>query len=75
MDSPYKTDEELREAGYLALHNALGGADAVRFIRLFRPGPGDFTEERTLYIGNPSLEELVERIERNKQKQAQEEAA
>ena len=63
MDSPYKTDEELRDAGFLALRAALGPADAVRFVRLLKPGPGDYTEERLLHIGNPTLEDLTRDLE------------
>lgn len=63
MDSPYKTDEELRDAGFLALREVLGPADALRFIRLYRPGAGDYTEERVLYVGDPTFEELMQELE------------
>lgn len=57
------TEEELRDAAFLALHAALGPADGLRFMRYYRPEPGDFTQEKYLYLGNPSLDELLGRIE------------
>jgi hypothetical protein len=58
-----RTDEEVREAGFLALRRELGPADALRFIRLYEPGAGDFTKERALLVGDPSLAELLEELE------------
>ncbi|HER20447.1 MAG TPA: hypothetical protein ENO14_05320 [Chromatiales bacterium] len=37
---------ELRSRGFRALVDALGWADAVRFLRQFEPGVGNYTEER-----------------------------
>jgi hypothetical protein len=70
MNSPYASDQELRDAGFLALRAALGPDDAFRFIRLYRPGPGDYTEERVLHVGNPSLEELKESFKRMREAEA-----
>jgi hypothetical protein len=76
MDSPYETDQELRDAAFLALRKALGPADALRFIRLYRPEPGDYTEERVLHIGDPTIEEIMERIRlRREQDPVRDEAA
>jgi hypothetical protein len=55
----HKSQQELRDAGFLALREALGPDDALRFIRLYRPAPGDFTEERLLPVGTPTIEELT----------------
>jgi hypothetical protein len=41
-----KTIAEIQSEGYDALVNALGEEDAVRFIRSFDPGSGDYTKER-----------------------------
>ena len=59
-----KTEEELRDAAFLALHDALGPGDGLRFMRFYRPEPGDFTQEKYLYLGNPSLEEVLASIDR-----------
>lgn len=57
-----ESEEELRDAGLLALRHALGAERALRFIRLYEPGAGDYTRDRVLYIGDPTLEELLENI-------------
>jgi hypothetical protein len=70
MEALDDAEYELREAGFLALHNALGPVDAVGFIRLYRPGAGDYTGERTLYIGDPTFEEIRRDNERVRQDEA-----
>lgn len=37
---------ELRNRGFQALTEALGWVNAVRFLRLYDPGSGNYTEER-----------------------------
>ncbi|HYN22674.1 MAG TPA: hypothetical protein VE078_17070 [Thermoanaerobaculia bacterium] len=37
---------ELRQAGFRALTKALGWVNAVRFLRQYDPGAGDYTSER-----------------------------
>jgi hypothetical protein len=59
MASRFKNDQELKDAAFLALREALGPDDALRFMRLYRPEPGDFTEEKLLYLGDPSLDEIM----------------
>lgn len=58
MASTLKTPEELRTAGIDALNEALGPVDAVRFLRLFTSGAGDYTADRDRIIGTPSLDEI-----------------
>jgi hypothetical protein len=41
-----KTIAQIQSEGYDALVNALGPEEAVRFIRSFDPGSGDYTKER-----------------------------
>jgi hypothetical protein len=67
IDSPYKTDQELHDAAFLALREALGPEDALRFVRLYRSEPGDYTEERLLHTGDRSIDEIMESIEAHKQ--------
>jgi len=41
---------QIQSEGYDALVNALGPEDAVRFIRSFDPGSGDYTKERKQWL-------------------------
>jgi hypothetical protein len=46
MDNLAANPSELRARGFRALVDALGWADAVRFLRQLEPGIGNYTEER-----------------------------
>lgn len=46
MDDLAANPGELRARGFKALVDALGWANAVRFLRLFEPGIGNYTAER-----------------------------
>jgi len=45
-----KTIAQIQNEGYDALERALGPDDAIRFIRCFDPGHGDYTQERKKYL-------------------------
>src|SRR4051812_39230808 len=55
---------ELRERGFRALADALGWVNAVRFLREYDPGSGNYTEERSTLLPDLSIEELTEEIAR-----------
>ena len=46
MDELAANPAELRSQGFKALVGALGWANAVRFLRLFESGIGNYTAER-----------------------------
>jgi hypothetical protein len=46
MDDLAANPSELRARGFKVLVDALGWANAVRFLRQFEPGMGNYTEER-----------------------------
>lgn len=46
MDALITNQAELRHRGFQALTEALGWVNAVRFLRQYDPGSGDYTEER-----------------------------
>ena len=46
MDDLAANAGELRARGFRALVDALGWSNAVRFLRLFEPGIGNYTAER-----------------------------
>lgn len=62
-----KTQQEVIEQGYQALVNSLGVVDAIRFIRYFTPGQGDYTKERHECKGKTPLEDILTSI-RQRQK-------
>lgn len=52
------TPVELNRKGFNALVNALGYADAIRFIRQFDNGSGDYTQERHQWLDPLTLEDI-----------------
>ena len=52
------TPVELNHKGFNALVNALGYADAIRFIRQFDNGSGDYTKERHQWLDKLTLEDI-----------------
>lgn len=46
MDTLITNQSELRHRGFQALTEALGWVNAVRFLRQYDPGSGNYTEER-----------------------------
>jgi len=45
--------------GRAALVRELGVVDALRFIQQFNAGTGNYTEERSTFLGEESLDELI----------------
>jgi hypothetical protein len=52
------TPVELNRKGFKALVDALGYADAIRFIRQFDNGSGDYTKERHQWLDQLTLEDI-----------------
>ena len=50
---------ELRHAGFRALAEALGWVNAVRFIRQYDPGAGNYTDEREALLPDWDAATLV----------------
>lgn len=59
MNSEQRDPAELRRAGWQALVNELGLADAMRFTSEYDPGRGNYTKDRHAIIGDPTIGELV----------------
>ncbi|RJP36163.1 MAG: hypothetical protein C4547_07940 [Phycisphaerales bacterium] len=57
------TDPEVRRAGLEALSERLGPAGMIRFLRMFDPGRGDYTEERHQWLDQLTLEDIRRSIE------------
>jgi len=64
MEQLIANQSELRERGFRALADALGWANAVRFLRQYDPGSGNYTEERASLLPDDPLESLTTEIER-----------
>jgi hypothetical protein len=57
-----KTLNQVRLAGIEALANALGPVDAIRFLRQFDAGHGDYTAERPRILRNPTAGQVLKKI-------------
>ena len=64
MEQLITSQSELRERGFRALADALGWANAVRFLRQYDPGSGNYTEERASLLPDDALESLTSEIGR-----------
>jgi len=53
------TPTELTRKGFQALVDALGYVDAVRFIKQFDQGHGDYTKNRTQWLDQLTLDEIL----------------
>jgi hypothetical protein len=64
IDGSTGTPAELRRVGLEARVKALGPVGLTRFFQQFELGHGDYTAERDDILGNPSVDELVDELER-----------
>jgi hypothetical protein len=64
IDGGNATLAELRRAGIDALAKALGPVGMARFLQQFDPGQGDYTAERSSILGDPTVDEVMDEIER-----------
>lgn len=66
MNRKPRTMPEIRAEGFKALVERLGPADALRFLRQYEPGEGDYTKERHQWLDDLTFEEIVAGIERRR---------
>jgi hypothetical protein len=64
IDGGSATPAELRRVGLDALVKALGPIGMARFLQQFDLGHGDYTAERHAILGNPTVDELMDEVER-----------
>ena len=57
-----KTIAQIQNEGYQALVSALGPEDAIRFIRSYDPGCGDYTKDRKKYLKNKTVKQIGKEI-------------
>jgi hypothetical protein len=61
MEALITSPSELRSRGFRALAEALGWANAVRFLRQYDPGAGDYTEERRTLLPDWDAATLIQK--------------
>ena len=59
---------EILRSGLQALHRDLGADGLARFLQFFENGEGDYTAERHTWLGDESIESIVEQIQQFKSK-------
>jgi hypothetical protein len=57
------TPIELRQQGFAILVEHLGIANALRFMRQFEVGRGDYTQERDVLFEGETVEQLASKIQ------------
>jgi hypothetical protein len=62
MNTKYMTNNEIRRTGIQLLTQNMGAVGMVRFLQQGDLGWGDYTKERSQWLGNPGLEEIAAEI-------------
>ncbi|HQU31925.1 MAG: hypothetical protein HRU72_08590 [Planctomycetia bacterium] len=57
---------EINQQAISLLYKELGVVDAVRFLKQFTQGYGNYTQEREVVFANKSLEDIVNEIEKRR---------
>jgi hypothetical protein len=57
---------EINQQAINLLYKELGVVDAVRFLKQFTQGYGNYTQEREAILGNKSLDDIVGEIEKRR---------
>ena len=57
---------EINQQAIRFLYKELGVVDAVRFLKQFTQGYGNYTQEREVIFAQKSLEEIVNEIEKGR---------
>lgn len=65
IDGGTATPAELRRIGIDALVRALGPVGMARFFQQFDTGHGDYTADRHVILGNPTIDELFAELKRS----------
>jgi hypothetical protein len=54
---------EISRVGHAALVRELGVVDALRFLNQYTSGSGDYTTERSAWLGDGPLEDLFKEVQ------------
>lgn len=66
MTTEVKPLVEINQHAIRLLYRELGVVNAVRFLKQFTPGFGDYTKEREVLFGDKTLDEIVRDIEQRR---------
>ena len=64
-----RTPIELREQGVKALIETLGCADAIRFLKQFDNGSGNYTRDRHQWLDSLTLEDILSDIQQRQMRE------
>jgi hypothetical protein len=64
MQMQTMSPNQLRKAGLAALAKSLGPAGMARFIQQYDVGMGDYTKNRSNWLNDMSLDEIIQNINR-----------
>jgi hypothetical protein len=64
------TDEEFRQHALEILQRTLGAGGFARFLRVYRPGTGDYTRDRHKWQKGLSVRQITEDIKKRREKTA-----
>lgn len=67
MHPAVMTLEQIRLTGLKALSRDLGPVGLVRFLQQFETGHGDYTAERHRWLGERTVQDLVQELERQRE--------
>ena len=67
MTTDIKPLVEINQQAINLLYHELGVIDAVRFIKQFTAGFGNYTQERDMLFGSKTLDEIVNEIEKRRE--------
>ena len=62
------TDEQFRLHAFEILQQTLGAEGFARFLRVYRPGSGDYTRDRHKWQQGITVQQIVEGIKRGREK-------
>lgn len=66
MITQVKPLTELNQQAIHILYRELGAINAVRFLKQFTVGFGDYTKEREIVFANKTLDQIVSEIEQRR---------
>jgi len=66
---------EVNREAFMVLYRELGVVDAVRFLRQFTAGFGNYTAERTMLFEGKTLEEITQEIRQQRLSSASDDAS
>ena len=65
MENQVLTLNQVRKQGLDALLKALGPIGMIRFLQQFETGKGDYTIEREKWLGNMTVKDVIEELEKS----------